>query len=70
MIKYGGCCNCYPTCGRKLRFRKLISFENKARQKGLVDDDAHFGSFLVDNSRKFKSEVVINAKNRQSDPTN
>ena len=34
-VRYGGCCSCFPTCGRRLRFKSLISFENKVRQSSL-----------------------------------
>ena len=34
-LKYGGLCNCFPTCGRRMRFRKMESFERKVRKSSL-----------------------------------
>ena len=30
-VKYGGFFQCWPTCGKRLRFRKLESFERRVR---------------------------------------
>ena len=38
LVKHGGCCaQCFPTFSRKLRFRKLLSFERKVRNTSLAE---------------------------------
>ena len=43
-VRYGGCCSCFPTIYRRLRFARLISFENKVRMTSIPRgrDSSHF----------------------------
>ena len=47
-VSYGGCCSCFPTFSRKLRFDRLISFENKVRQTSLQNDFARYSFGALD----------------------
>jgi len=69
--RYGGCCQLYPTCGRRLKFNRLVSFERKVRRTSIAghEPDNFFGSESLAGQEANQTQLLSQRDHFQSEVT-